>query len=192
MPVKQIQLPIGKEDILKLKLGDEVAITGRLITARDMAHKYMVENWPDWIAPLLKDGAIYHCGPVVRQTPSGYEALSAGPTTSIREEPYAHRILARYGPRILIGKGGMGTTTLQAMQTHGAVYLHAIGGAASVIAKTITGVNNVHMLAEFGAPEAFWELEVSQFRGVVTMDAHGQSLHNEILHASGEKLHALL
>ncbi len=190
--MKHIQLPIGKEDILKLKLGDEVTISGKLITARDMAHKYMVETWPDWVEPLLKDGAIYHCGPVIRQTEAGYQALSAGPTTSIREEPYAHQIIARYGPRIIIGKGGMGRTTLNALQTHGAVYVHAIGGAASVIAQTIARVNNVHMLAEFGAPEAFWELEVSQFSGVVTMDAHGRSLHDDILQASGEKLNALL
>jgi fumarate hydratase subunit beta len=192
MPVKHIQLPIGKEDILKLNLGDEVTISGKLITARDTAHKYMVETWPDWVEPLLKDGAIYHCGPVVRQTEAGYQALSAGPTTSIREEPYAHQIIARYGPRIIIGKGGMGRTTLNALQTHGAVYVHAIGGAASVIAQTVARVNNVHMLAEFGAPEAFWELEVSQFSGVVTMDAHGRSLHDDILQASGEKLNALL
>lgn len=190
--MKQVQLPIGKEDILKLRLGDEVSISGKLITARDTAHKYMVENWPDWVEPLLKDGAIYHCGPVVRRTETGYQALSAGPTTSIREEAYAHQIIARYGPRIIIGKGGMGRTTLNAFKTHGAVYVHAIGGAASVIAQTVVRVIDVHMFTEFGAPEAFWELEVSQFSGVVTMDAHGRSLHEDILQASGEKLNALL
>ena len=190
--MKHIELPVALDDILKLKLGDEVAISGMLVTARDTAHKYMIENWPVWIEPLLKNGAIYHCGPVTRKTETGYEALSAGPTTSIREEPYAHQIIARYGPRIIIGKGGMGQSTLNAMKTHGAVYVHAIGGAASVIAKTIRKIHHVHMLEEFGAPEAFWELEVERFTGVVTMDAHGHSLHENIRKTSEEILHALL
>ena len=167
-------------------------ISGIMVTARDMAHKYMVENWPAWLAPLLKDRAIYHCGPVVKQDDDGYHALSAGPTTSIREEPYAHRIISHYGPRIIIGKGGMGENTLTAMQAHGAIYVHAIGGAASFIARSISRVHGVHMLTEFGPPEAFWELEVKHFTGVVTMDAHGASLHQTVRQASEAQLNALL
>lgn len=190
--MKTIQLPINGNDIQKLRVGDEVQISGHMVTARDMAHRYMTDQWPDWLVPLLRDGAIYHCGPVVSQNNGVYAALSAGPTTSIREEPYAHRVIARYGPRLLIGKGGMGDKTLEAMRQHGAVYIHATGGAASVIAKSIVHIHAVHMLAEFGAPEAFWELEVENFTGVVTMDAHGGSLHRTVREASQKQLFALL
>ncbi|MBN2529685.1 MAG: fumarate hydratase C-terminal domain-containing protein [Deltaproteobacteria bacterium] len=190
--MKHIQLPIGETDIRILKVGDEVAISGVMVTARDAAHKYIIENWPKWVAPLLKDRAIYHCGPVVRKDENGYHAISAGPTTSIREEHYEPQIIAHYGPRIIIGKGGMGDATLAAMQKSGAVYVHATGGAASFIARSIRKIHNVYMLDELGPPEAFWEMEVEDFTGVVTMDAHGGSLHNIVRKASEKRLHALL
>ena len=163
-----------------------------MVTARDAAHKFMIENWPDWVSPILKNGAIYHCGPVIKKDAAGYHAVSAGPTTSIREEPYEHRIIANYLPRVIIGKGGMGDATLGAMKAHGAIYVHAIGGAASVIAATIKHIKAVHMLDELGPPEAFWEMEVTDFSGIVTMDAHGNSLHDEIFTSSKAKFDVLV
>lgn len=190
--MKKIQLPISEQDIRKLQIGDEVEITGLIITARDAAHHFMVKKWPTFVKPLAKDGAIYHCGPVVKEIDGTTKVLSAGPTTSIREEPYEHKVIAHYGVRIIIGKGGMGPTTLAAMKKKGAVYIHATGGAASIIAKSIVRINNVHMLEELGGPEAFWELEVKNFFGVVTMDSHGNSLHQMVERQSREKLHALI
>lgn len=190
--MKRIHLPVDETEIRQLNVGDEVLLSGLLVTARDAAHKYIIENWPTWVAPLMRDSAIYHCGPVVKQIKNRYHAVSAGPTTSIREEPYEHQIIKHYGARIIIGKGGMGEKTLKEMKQFGAVYLHAIGGAASVIAKSIVNIPNVHMLQELGTPEAFWEFEVKDFFGVVTMDAHGNSLHNIVKRHSEEKLHELI
>jgi fumarate hydratase class I len=112
---------------------------------------------------------------------------AAGPTTSIREEPYQADIITRYGVRAVMGKGGMGGKTLAALKESGAVYLNAIGGAAQFYARRITKVDGVSLL-EFGTPEAMWHLQLEAFPAIVTMDSHGQSLHQEIEAASAEKL----
>ena len=181
--------PISEETIRKLKVGNQVLISGVVFTGRDAVHKYLHEGGtlPDEVN--LDGGILYHCGPVVLQDKHGHwQVTAAGPTTSIREEPYQGDIMKRFGIRGVIGKGGMADKTLAACQEHGAVYLHAIGGAAQVLAECITRVRNVHMLKEFGSPEAVWELEVLDFPAVVTMDSHGNSLHAEILSRSGEAL----
>jgi fumarate hydratase class I len=120
-----------------------------------------------------------------------YTVTAAGPTTSIREEPYQADIIARFGVRGVIGKGGMGLKTLQACRDNGAVYLHAVGGAAQVYAHCIKGVDDVY-LKEFGSPEAIWVLRVEDFSCIVTMDSHGDSLHETIQNDSLEKLKAAL
>ncbi len=133
----------------------------------------------------LRDGILYHCGPVVmKQDDGSWKATAAGPTTSIREEPYQWQIIRDFGLRGVIGKGGMGDKTLAACKEYGCVYLHAIGGAAQVLAERIKKVRNVYMMEKFGAPEAIWEFEVEDFPAVVTMDAHGNSLHAEIFEKS--------
>lgn len=142
-----LRVPIDESAIRRLKVGDVVSLSGTLITARDAAHKYMVEKWienealgedaelEDTLSPLLDGGVIYHCGPIVRQDEDGrWHFVAAGPTTSSREEPYEHKVIAALGVRAVIGKGGMGAQTLAACQEHGAVYLHAVGGAATLIA----------------------------------------------------------
>lgn len=177
----KINLPTSEKEIRNLKAGDHVALYGTIVTARDAAHKFMVENWPEFAKPLLKDGAIYHCGPVMQKIGDTWKAVAAGPTTSIREEPYEAAVIEHYGVRIIIGKGGMGEKTLDACKKFGAVYLHAVGGAAPLIADCIVKTKAVHMLEEFGVPEALWEFEVEGFSGVVTMDARGKSLHEDIL-----------
>jgi fumarate hydratase class I len=144
----------------------------------------------------LSGGAIYHCGPVVRalapEENGGYVFVAAGPTTSIREEPYESSVIAHFGVRCIIGKGGMGSSTLRALQNCGAVYLNATGGAASLIANAVIEVIAVHKLEEFGVPEAFWIVRVREFPAVVTMDSHGQSIHNKVAAASTEALQRLV
>jgi fumarate hydratase class I len=184
-----LSFPFTKEKILALKVGDPVEISGTLFTGRDVVHKYLHEGGQLPAGVHLRDGILYHCGPVVMKDDQGrWKVTAAGPTTSIREEPYQGGIIKQFGLRGVIGKGGMGDRTLAACQEHGCVYLHAVGGAAQVLAECITAVKNVYFLKEFGSPEAIWELEVERFPAVVTMDAHGHSLHKEVLAASQTEL----
>ena len=176
----RIDLPVPEKQIRKLKVGDEVSLNGVVVTARDAAHKLFVEQWPEFAAPILKDGAIYHCGPVMIREGKAWRAVAAGPTTSIREEPYEAAVMEHYDVRAVIGKGGMGPATLAACKKVGAVYIHAVGGAAPLIADTIARTRAVHLLDELGVPEALWEFEVVGFKGVVTMDSAGRSLHNDL------------
>ena len=188
----RISLPVSANEIRKLKVGDEVLLSGRIVTARDMAHKYMVEEKPAFLHEVLNGSVIYHCGPIVKQARGKYEIVSAGPTTSIREEPYQGKVIRLYKVRGVIGKGGMGPHTSQALQKHGAVYFSATGGLAAVLADTIKNVENVYMLKEFGVPEALWVLNVEDLPLVVTMDSHGRSLHDEILETSREVFEKLI
>jgi fumarate hydratase class I len=188
----RLKTPISFDDISKLRAGDNVLLSGQIITARDAAHKFMIEKKPEFLAPYLKESAIYHCGPIVRKADDGSWAfVSAGPTTSSREEPYEADVIAHYNVRGIIGKGGMGDKTLAALKEHGAVYLHAIGGAGVLTAKCVKKVKEVLMLEELGSPEAFWVIEVEDFPLVVTMDSTGKSLHKDVLAASEAKFKEL-
>ena len=185
--------PISEETIRELKVGEQVLISGVVFTGRDAVHKYLHDGGelPDGVN--LDGGILYHCGPVVLKDDNGeWKVTAAGPTTSIREEPYQGDIMKQFGIRGVIGKGGMADKTLAACQEHGAVYLHAIGGAAQVLAERILKVRNVYFLEEFGSPEAIWELEVDKFPAVVTMDSHGRSLHAEVAEASQAVLAEIL
>src|SRR4029077_1010035 len=133
-------------EVRSLKVGDVVLVSGRAYTGRDSVHAYLMKHDP----PVDMNGAVlYHCGPVVVKEGSGWKVNAAGPTTSIREEPYQADVIKRYGVRAVIGKGGMGAKTLAALKDSGAVYLNAIGGAAQFYARTITSVEGVSLL-EFG------------------------------------------
>lgn len=177
----KLQTPIPEDEIRKLKVGDTVSLSGVIVTARDEAHKLMVEEKPDFIRDILKESVIYHCGPVVRQDDDGkWHFVSAGPTTSAREEPYQADVVCEYNVRGVIGKGGMGPKTAEGLKKCGAVYLHAVGGAGTLIANAVKDVETVYKLEEFGTPEAFWVIRVEDFPLVVTMDSHGGSLHQEI------------
>jgi len=186
---KEIKLksPVSEEEIRKLKVGDNVLISGTIVTGRDVVHKYLVEKKPQDMKTILKDVFLYHCGPVMKKTKTGWEAVAAGPTTSIREEPYTETVIAEYKIKGIIGKGGMGEKTLSACKKFGCVYLHATGGAAALLANCIKKVPAVYKLEEFGMPEAFWVYEVEDFPAVVTMDSQGNSLHQEIEEKSKEK-----
>ena len=185
----QLQLPITEEQIRSLRVGDEVQLSGVLFTGRDLVHKYLHEGGKLPPAVNLRESVIYHCGPVVITDEHGnWKVVAAGPTTSIREEPYQWQVIRDFGLRGVIGKGGMGERTREACKEHGCVYFHAIGGAAQVLAECVRSVRNVYFLKEFGSPEAIWELAVENFPAVVTMDAHGGSLHKEIFAKSVNEL----
>ena len=203
--MNKIELPVSAERIAELKVGDVVSITGVMVTARDAAHKYLIENYvqqdpppeekplADKLVPLLDGGMIYHCGPVVEQDAQGkWHFVAAGPTTSIREEPYQGPVIEHFGVRGVIGKGGMGEKTLAACQKNKAVYLHAVGGAASLLAASVKEVLDVWKAEEFGLPEAFWVIRVDGFEAVVTMDSHGSSLHKEVQDNSTARFNRLL
>lgn len=190
--MRRIDMPLDEAAARSLRVGEEVALHGTIVTARDAAHKLMVEKRPDFIRPHLAGGVIYHCGPIMLRDGDGWRVVSAGPTTSIREEPYEGKVIAEYGVRAVIGKGGMGEATLAACARHGAVYLHAIGGAAVYLAGFVRRVRGVHMLEELGVPEAFWLFEVDGFPAVVTMDASGGSLHASVGARSAENLDSVI
>ena len=185
----QLTTPITETQIRSLKVGDPVEISGVIFTGRDAVHKYLHDGGQLPPEVKLRDGILYHCGPVVMKDEQGrWKVTAAGPTTSIREEPYQGGIIKQFGLRGVIGKGGMGERTLAACRESGCAYLHAVGGAAQVLAECVKSVRGVYMMEQFGAPEAIWELEVERFPAVVTMDAHGGSLHQEIFARSQEEL----
>ncbi len=184
-----LNTPVSEAAVRALKVGDEVAITGLLYTGRDAVHKFLHEGGQLPAGVNFRGGILYHCGPVVIKDDQGnWKCVAAGPTTSIREEPYQWQIIRDFGIRGVIGKGGMGDKTLEACKQYGCVYLHAVGGAAQVLAQCIQRVPNVHFMDKFGAPEAIWEFEVVRFPAVVTMDANGNSLHKQVLAASQAEL----
>jgi fumarate hydratase class I len=179
-----LRAPLSEADVRALKVGDVVMISGRMYTGRDAVHSYLMKHEP----PVdLRGSVLYHCGPVVMKEGEGWRITAAGPTTSIREEPYQGEIIKRYGVRVVFGKGGMGATTLAALKEQGAVYLNAIGGAAQFYARSIKKVDGVSFL-DFGTPEAMWHLDVEDFPAIVTMDAHGNSLHKDVEQESGQHL----
>ena len=188
----KLNLPISEKETRKLKMGDEVSINGVMVTGRDAAHEWMIKEKPDEIRELLKDTIIYHCGPVVKKENGEWKFVAAGPTTSIREEPYEGDVIKEYGIRGVMGKGGMGEKTLQALGENGSVYLHAVGGAATLLGQAVKRVVDVIKLEEFGVPEALWVIEVEDFQAVVTMDSHGNSLHKTVKQASDKIANELI
>ena len=203
---KHLEIPISTDEITDLKAGESVLISGVMITGRDAVHKWIYDTFIsqtrqatpedldilDQLKPLVTGGLIYHCGPVVTGLETKkYRITAAGPTTSIREEPYQAEVIRFLNLRGVIGKGGMGPKTLQACQEAPAVYFHAIGGAAALIAESISEVIGVYQL-EFGVPEAIWVIRVKDLPVIVTMDAHGTSLHTTIRSSSRAVLDQLI
>jgi fumarate hydratase, class I len=183
-----LEPPLSEADVRALKVGDVVLINGEMVTGRDNVHHYLMSHEP----PVnLRGGVLYHCGPVMLKQGDGWVTKAAGPTTSIREEPYQADVIKRYGVRAVIGKGGMGAKTLAAMKEAGAVYLNGIGGAAQYYARAVEKVLGVHLM-EFGIPEAMWHLRVRNFAAIVTMDAHGNSLHAEVERETAKALEVLV
>jgi fumarate hydratase subunit beta len=189
----EIKLPVSDADIRKLKVGDEVSITGTLITARDAAHKYLIDSDGAEVRDILNGSMVYHCGPVVKKDASGtYSFVAAGPTTSVRTEPFEPPVIEKYHLRGVIGKGGMGAGTLAACAKFGCVYISALGGLATTLARSVVEVPTVYKLEEFGVPEAMWVIRVKGFPAVVTMDSHMKSLHDDIEAASKKSYERLM
>ena len=204
--MKKVSIPISDATIQDLEVGDPVLLSGIMVTGRDAAHKWMVETFIEKtkaptpedvqvyeaVKPLLAGGVIYHCGPVVAGLDTKeYKFVAAGPTTSTREEPYQGDVMRHFNIKGVIGKGGMGAKTLAACQDVPGVYFHAVGGAASLIAQSVEEVLTVYK-CEFGVPEAMWVIRVKDFPVVVTMDAHGSSLHADVYTSSHAVLEGLL
>ena len=180
----RLTTPISEEQVRELKVGDVVLLSGSVHTGRDSLHHYLLTH----DSPVdLHGGALYHCGPVSLKQNGKWFMNAAGPTTSSREEPYQADVIKKFGLRVVIGKGGMGAKTLAALKDYGAVYLNAIGGAAQYYSKCIVDVEGVDFL-EFGIPEAMWHINVNDFPAIVTMDAHGNSLHADVDEASAKIL----
>jgi fumarate hydratase subunit beta len=199
--MRELTIPISDETIRELKVGEPVLLTGVMVTGRDAAHKWLAETFIkktrepqgddlktyEELKKLLNGSVIYHCGPVVSGLDTkNYKFVAAGPTTSIREEPYQADVMKHFNLKGVIGKGGMGAKTLKGCQEAPGIYFHAIGGAASFIAQNVKKVLGVYKM-EFGVPEAMWVIEVKDFPVVVTMDAHGQSQH-EVVDESSKKI----
>ncbi len=182
-----LRAPVTEEQVRALKVGDVVLISGDMYTGRDAVHAYLMKNPP----PVDLNGAVlYHCGPVMLKQGDQWVVKAAGPTTSIREEPYQADVIKKYGVRVVIGKGGMGPKTLAALKDYGAVYLNGIGGAAQYYARTLEKVLGVDLI-DFGIPEAMWHLWANNFVAIVTMDAHGNSLHADVEKETAEVLSAV-
>lgn len=205
--MRELNIPVSDEDIRSLHAGEPVQLTGIMITGRDVVHKWMIETFIkktrepqgndlqvyEEIKKHLDKGVLYHCGPVVSGIDTKeYKFVAAGPTTSIREEPYQADVMKHFNIRGVIGKGGMGLKTLKGCEETPGVYFHAIGGAASYLAQTVQKVLGVYKLEEFGVPEAMWVIEVKNFPVVVTMDSHGVSKHSTLDESSHKVLDELL
>lgn len=183
----KLEYPFREKDVRRLKAGDAVTITGRIYTGRDKFHKHFADGGR--LPVDFRDGALYHCGPVVVKSADGaWRVVSAGPTTSVRENPYEPAFIAATGVRIIIGKGGMDAATLAAMKRHGCVYVQAVGGAGALYGESVKNVAGVSLLREFGAAEAIWHFDVEDFRGVVAMDAQGHSLFADVAKSSAMAL----
>jgi fumarate hydratase class I len=188
-----IKTPVSEKEMRSLKIGDKVYLSGIIFTARDRAHKFLIDEARPQDLPFnLEGAAIYHCGPVVAGEGDEARVIVAGPTTSARMNSYTPQLISRYGVRIIIGKGGMNEAVLGVMKEYGAIYASGIGGASIYLADFVKTIKGVYKLEEFGPPEAIWALAVEDFPAVVTMDAQGESLHAEIARLSGLSLSALL
>lgn len=178
-----LKTPIKEEEIRKLRVGDIVYLSGTIVTARDTAHKRILEYYEQGkpIPVDLRGGVIYHCGPVVLKRDDEWVVIAAGPTTSTRMELYEASIIEKFGIRMIIGKGGMGMRTAEACRRYGAVYTVFTGGAAVLAARAIKRVLGVEWL-DLGVPEALWILEVEEFGPLlVVIDSTGRNLIEEII-----------
>lgn len=178
--------PFGMSKVRKLKVGDQVNVSGRVFTGRDRLHRYLADGG---VSPVdLKDGAIFHCGPIAVQRDGKWCIQAAGPTTSSRQDAYMPEIIEKYRVRVIIGKGGMGPATRAACIKCGCVYLQTIGGAGALLAKRVTSVDGVHFLKEFGSADALWELQVANLPAIVAIDSNGRSIYRRVYQASRSAL----
>ena len=182
MAIYKLQTPIAEEDIRKLKVNDVLYVTGTMITARDAAHRRALEFHKEKrTLPIELQGlAVFHCGPIVKKEDDKWIIVAAGPTTSTRMDIFEDEFIKNFKVRVVIGKGGMGKRTTDAMKKYGAVYGAFTGGAAVLAAKAVKNVKSVEWY-DLGMPEAMWVLEVEEFGPLtVAIDAHGNNLFADV------------
>jgi len=190
----RLRVPLSEEDMRKLRVGDIVYLTGVVHTARDAAHRRIIEYLREGkLLPFdLRGGVIYHCGPVVAKKDGQWVVVAGGPTTSARMELYEYEVIEKLNVRVVIGKGGMGKRTAEACAKYGAVYATYTGGAGVLAAQSIKRVIDVHWL-DLGIPEAVWVFEVEDFGPlVVAIDSAGRNLIEEVLEESVKRKNELL
>jgi tartrate/fumarate subfamily iron-sulfur-dependent hydro-lyase beta chain len=182
MAVYKLKTPISEEQVRKLKVNDTIYITGIMVTARDQAHRRALElaKKGEKIPIDLKGLAVFHCGPIVKKEGDKWIAVAAGPTTSTRMDIFEDEFIKTFGIRVVVGKGGMGKRTTEAMQKLGAVYGAFTGGAAVLAARAIKNIRTVEWF-DLGVPEALWIFEVEEFGPLtVSIDSHGNNLFEDI------------
>jgi fumarate hydratase subunit beta len=182
MAIHKLQTPISEEDVRKLKVNDTIYISGTMFTARDEAHHRALDFHEEGKElPIDLEGlAVFHCGPIVKKENDEWVIVAAGPTTSTRMDLFEDEFIKNFKVRVVIGKGGMGKRTTDAMKKHGAVYGALTGGAAVLAAKAIKNVRSVEWF-DLGMPEAMWVLEVEDFGPLtVAIDAHGNNLFEDV------------
>lgn len=187
---RRLTYPFTAEQVSALRVGQFVLVSGQVFTGRDRLHKYLFEGGKSPVD--LRNGAIYHCGPVVVRHENTWSVRAAGPTTSTREEQYLPRIIREHGVRVIIGKGSLGKPAEKACASGGCVYLHAVGGAAQVLADKVTCVKGVHFGKEFGLTEAMWVLELKDFPAIVAIDCRGRNLLQRVQNLSRRMLRKLI
>lgn len=172
--IKRISTPLTDEKVKDLKVGDSILLSGVIYTARDAAHKRLVELLDEGKElPIdIKDSIIYFVGP--SPTKPGYAIGSAGPTTSYRMDAYSPRLL-ELGLKGMIGKGKRNKDVVDSMIKNTAVYFGAIGGAAALIARSITKCDIV-AYEDLGA-EAIRRLEIKDMPLTVVIDSEGNNLY---------------
>ncbi|MDX9780443.1 MAG: FumA C-terminus/TtdB family hydratase beta subunit [Candidatus Neomarinimicrobiota bacterium] len=173
-------LPTGASAVRELRAGDTLLLSGSILTARDRAHQWLAEEKPENMHALLSGGALYHCGPIMLRQDNRWICKAAGPTSSLRQEAFMATIICEYGIRCIIGKGGMGEASAEALRQYGAVYCSAVGGAAVLYANAVESVEKVFRLEDFGMPEALWLMHIRDFPVMVSMDAQGNSLYRDV------------
>lgn len=176
----ELKTPLKESEVKKLSVEEFVSLTGTIFTARDKAHEFLLKNPSKEFKTLLKDSVIFHCGPIAKKESSEWKILSAGPTTSSRMNSFTPELIKKYKIKAIIGKGGMDSSVLKACKENSCVYLHTFSGCGALLSEKIQ-VENVSKLKEFGSPEAIWQLKVTDFPALVSMDAKGNSLHETLL-----------
>jgi fumarate hydratase subunit beta len=182
MTVYRLRTPVSEEEVRKLRVNDTVYLTGTIVTARDAAHRRALEYHKEGKAlPVNLEGlAVFHCGPITTKEDNRWRVVAAGPTTSARMEPFEDAFIRNFKVRVVVGKGGMGKKTVDAMKQYGAVYGAFTGGAGVLAAKAVKKVKGVEW-SDLGMPEAMWTLEVEDFGPLtVAIDAHGNNLYETI------------
>ena len=170
--------PLTEAQSRALRVNDTVTLQGTLFGIRDATHIHMFDRGRKTRFDL-RGHAVIHTAPNVRKTPTGYEPICVGTTTSDRMERFTAPLMREYGVRLVIGKGGLREGSLQAFKEFGGAYLAIIGGTAALETTWIEAIEDVDL--DDLHPESLWKFRVNGFGPLlVAMDSHGSSLYTEV------------